>query len=54
MVRNVNRWADETETQGYALAVGMWRSDDRGELFAELEAKLEAVVEVPVEIELEA
>jgi len=54
VVRNVNRWADETETQGYALAVGMWRSDDRGELFAELEAKLEAVVEVPVEIELEA
>ena len=54
VVRNVNRWDDDAQTQGYALAVAMWRTDDHGELFAELEAKLESVIEVPIEIELEA
>lgn len=53
VVRDVNRWDDETATQSYALAVAMWRSSQHAELFAELEAELEAVVEVPVEIRLD-
>ncbi len=54
VVRNVNRWADESEMQPYALAVALSRTEAHGELFAELESTLEAVVEVSVEIELDA
>jgi hypothetical protein len=53
VVRDVNRWEDDTASQPYALAVAMWRSPERAELFAELEGQLEAVIEVPVEVHLE-
>lgn len=53
VVRNVNRWEDDTTTEPYALAVAMWRSPDQPELYVQLEAELEAVIEVPIEVELE-
>jgi hypothetical protein len=53
VVRNVNRWDDDTATQPYALAVALWRSPEQPELYAELQAEFEAVVEIPVEIELD-
>lgn len=53
VVRDVNRWEDDTAAQPYALAVAMWRSAEHAELYAELEAQLEAIVELPVEVELE-
>jgi hypothetical protein len=52
-IRNVNRWENGSASQPYALAVALWRSADRTELYAELEAQLEAVVEVPIEVEVE-
>jgi hypothetical protein len=53
VVRDVNRWEDESASQAYALAVSLWRSADQAEVYAELEAQLEAVVELEVEIEVE-
>jgi hypothetical protein len=53
VIRNVNRWADSTSQQPYALAVAMWRTESQGELYAELAAQLEAVVEVQIEVEAE-
>jgi len=53
VVRNINRWDDDTAQQQYALAVALWRDEGQPELHAELEALLEAVVEIPVEIEIE-
>jgi hypothetical protein len=53
VVRDLNRWEDDTATQAYALAVAMWRSAEHGELYAELEAQLEAVAELELEIELD-
>ena len=53
VVRHINRWDDDGAEQSYALAVALWRDDDRPELHAELEAQLEAVIEVPVEVEIE-
>lgn len=53
VVRNTNRGDDPTTVQPYALAVVLWRSDTRGELYAELEVRLEAVVELPVQVEIE-
>lgn len=54
VVRNVNRWDDDTATQPYALAVAMWRSPDQPDLYAEIRAQLEVVVEVPVEVQLDS
>lgn len=54
VLRNTNRWDDETARQGYALTVVLWRSETHGEIHVELETMLEAVIELPVEIELEA
>ena len=53
VVRDVNRWEDDTAIQPYALAVAMWRSAEHAELYAELEAQLEAVAELELEIELD-
>jgi hypothetical protein len=53
VVRNTNRWDDETAMQAYALTVVLWRTEAQEELYAELEARLEAVIELPVEIELQ-
>jgi hypothetical protein len=53
VVRNVNRWDVEGANQGYGLAVALWRTEDRAELFTELEAQLEAVLEVPIEVEVQ-
>ncbi len=53
VVRNTNRWDDDTATQRYALAVVLWRTEAQEELYVELEARLEAVIELPVEIELQ-
>lgn len=53
VIRNTNRWDDDTATQPYALAVVLWRTEAQEELYVELEAQLEAVVELPVEIELQ-
>lgn len=53
VVRSINRWDDSTGSEDYALAMALWRDEDRFELHAELEAQLEAVVEIEVEIELE-
>ncbi len=54
VVRDVNRWEDDTASQPYALAVAIWRSVEHAEIYAELEAQLEVIVELPVEIELES
>lgn len=53
VVRNINRWEDQTAKEPYALSVALWRDEGHQELHAELEAQLEAVVELPVEVELE-
>ena len=53
VVRNINRWDDDGAEQSYALAVALWRDEDRPELHAELQTRLEAEVEIPVEIEIE-
>lgn len=53
VVRNINRWEDQTAAEPYALSVALWRDEGHQELHAELEAQLEAVVELPVEVELE-
>jgi hypothetical protein len=53
VVRDVNRWEDDTASQPYALAVAMWRSAEYAELYAELEAQLEVIIELPIEVELE-
>lgn len=53
VVRDVNRWEDDTASQPYALAVAMWRSAEHAELYAELEEQLEVIIELPVEVELE-
>lgn len=53
VVRNINHWDDSTGSKPYAVAVALWRDEDRSEIHAELEAQLEAVVELPVEVELE-
>jgi len=53
VVRNINRWDDDTARQPYALAVALWRDEGRPELHAELQALLETEVELPVEIEIE-
>lgn len=53
VVRNINRWDDDTTRQPYALAVALWRDEGQPELHAELQALLEAEVELPVEIEIE-
>jgi hypothetical protein len=53
VVRNVNRWDDDSATQPYGLAVALWRDPGHPEVYSELEAELETVVEVPVEIEVE-
>ena len=53
VVRNINRWDDDTARQPYALAVALWRDEGQPELHAELQALLEAEVEIPVEIEIE-
>ncbi len=53
VVRNINRWDDESAQQSYALAVTLWRDKDQPELHAELQAILEAEVEIPVELEIE-
>ena len=53
VVRNVNRWEDDSAMQPYGLAVAIWRDPDHPEVYSGLEAELEAVVEVAVEIEVE-
>ncbi|HWI04015.1 MAG TPA: hypothetical protein VNT52_09345, partial [Acidimicrobiales bacterium] len=53
VIRNTNRWDDDTATQPYALAVVLWRTEAQEELYVELEARLQAVIELPVEIELQ-
>ncbi|MXZ51776.1 MAG: S8 family peptidase, partial [Acidimicrobiaceae bacterium] len=53
VVRNINRWDDDTARQPYALAVALWRDEGQPELHAQLQALLEAEVELPVEIEIE-
>lgn len=53
VVRNTNRWEDQTAEEPYALSVALWRDEAHPELHAELEAQLEAVIELPVEVEIE-
>ena len=53
VVRNTNRWDDEHGEQSYAMAVAVWRDEDKPEVHSELQARLEAVLEVPIEIEIE-
>lgn len=53
VIRNTNRWDDDTATQPYALAVVLWRTEAQEELYVELAARLQAVIELPVEIELQ-
>jgi hypothetical protein len=53
VVRSINRWADPDSDEEYAVAVALWRDEDRDEIHTELEAQLEAVIELPVELELE-
>lgn len=53
VIRSLNRWCDNTLTQGYALAVSLERDPDQPEIYAELAARLEAVAEVEIGIESE-
>ena len=53
VVRNVNRWDDETSSQTFAVAVTVWRSEESPAIHAELRGRLEAVAEVEVEAEIE-
>jgi subtilisin family serine protease len=43
------RWAPEEAQQRYALAVCLWRSEDRAEIYDEIRGR----VELPVEVEIE-
>lgn len=53
VVRSLNRWDDPDGEESYGLALGLWRSEDQGEIHAELEVELESVIEVPLEVEVE-
>jgi hypothetical protein len=53
VVRDANRWEDDTSLQAYGLAVAMWRDAEHGGVYAELEANLEAVAEIAIEVQLD-
>jgi len=48
VIRNTNRWASAGSRQRYAVAVSLWRDEDRSPLYDDLQAR----VEVPIEVEI--
>jgi len=53
VVRSLNRWADSTLEQDYAVAVSLRRDESQAEIYNELALQLEAVAEIELVAEAE-
>ena len=51
VVQNTNRWAPAGSSQSYAVAVALWRSDAKIDLYTELAVAIRQQVEQQIEVE---